>query len=165
MWIVQEIESHVKYLGYVTVTSSYQNPSTLDCPDSRELLQQLSLIKFIQVCFICVPQSSFTVWRLCICWLRGGDHFRGHCLLVWKITVKNSASRSKINTQTSINYLFFGDFFPPCSVVEWRYHFHSTSECLIFFFFPYSVALECIWFLKSICDHPFPSMSHNRPCS
>lgn len=56
-----------------------------------------------------------------------GNHFRGHCSLVWKITVRNSASRSKINTRASIHYFFVGGFFPPpsfsLSVTKWRYHF------------------------------------------
>lgn len=56
-----------------------------------------------------------------------GNHFRGHCSLVWKITVRNSASRSKINTRASIHYFFVGGFYPPpsfsLSVTKWRYHF------------------------------------------
>lgn len=65
-----------------------------------------------------------------------GNHFRGHCSLVWKITVRNSASRSKINTRASIHYFFVGGFFsPPLSLFQWQNGgiiFHSMSE-LVFF--------------------------------
>lgn len=73
-----------------------------------------------------------------------GNHFRGHCSLVWKITVRNSASRSKINTRASIHYFFVGGFPPPpLSLFQWQNGgiiFHSMSE-LVFF----SVAYHAFW--------------------
>lgn len=87
-----------------------------------------------------------------------GNHFRGHCSLVWKITVRNSASRSKINTRASIHYFFVGGFFsPPLSLFQWQNGgiiFHSMSELV---FFPSHITpLERIWFLMGIC---VPSLS------
>lgn len=92
-----------------------------------------------------------------------GNHFRGHCSLVWKITVRNSASRSKINTRASIHYFFFGGFFPPLSLFQWQNGgiiFHSMSELV---FFPSHITpLERIWFLMGIC---VPSLSRCLPVS
>lgn len=86
-----------------------------------------------------------------------GDHFRGHCLLVWKITVRNFTTRGKINTQASIHYIFFGGFPPPpISVFQWTggIIFHSMSERLIFSP-PHIMTLEHIGFLERICIPSF----------
>lgn len=88
-----------------------------------------------------------------------GNHFRGHCSLVWKITVRNSASRSKINTRASIHYFFVGGFYPPPLFLS----FSDKMEVSFFiawansyFFRRISRLLERIWFLMGIC---VPSLS------
>lgn len=63
---------------------------------------------------------------------------------VKKITVKNSTSRRKINTQASIYSFFFGGFFFFISlslslfIVKWKYHFSYDWT-------PHFLVISCLW--------------------